>query len=353
MRRIGVIGGGLAGLIVAYRRLAAGDEVVLFEAEGRLGGQLWSEASDGFLVEHGAEGFVARSEAAATLAAELGIGADLIGQLEGRSYGLDERGLRSLTPAEAAAMLGFHIPPSELGRGTRTFRGGMQQIVDVLAEAVRRGGGELRIDAQALPLDRECGSVLVGSHRFDAVAVTTAPSTTARLLERLFGEPASALTQATAHHSVTVSLAYPREAIDHPLDAGGFVVAAGQQVDALRAGTFASSKFPERAPAGAALVRIFFRPSDEDVRDLDDAAWAARAERGFARIFPVRGPAYRTWVARWPATMLVHEPRHAERVRTLGAVMEGSGVVLAGAAFSGAGVDAAIRSAEEAARALG
>jgi oxygen-dependent protoporphyrinogen oxidase len=300
VRRIGVIGGGLAGLIVAYRRLDAGEQVVLFEQDARLGGQLWSEEAEGFLVEHGAEGFVARSEAVATLAAELGIGGDLIGQLEGRSYGLDEGGLRALTPAETAAMLGFHIPPSELGRGTRTFRRGMQQLVDVLAEAVRRGGGELRVGAVIDAVAREGGGHLVGGERVDAVVVTTAPAETARLLAPLFREPAVALAEATVHHSVTVSLAYPREAIDHPLDACGFVVAAGQQVEALRAGTFASSEFPERAPAGFALIRLFFRPSDGDLRGLDDRAWAARAEAGFARIFPVRGAGSESLQKKWP-----------------------------------------------------
>jgi oxygen-dependent protoporphyrinogen oxidase len=36
--------------------------VRVLEASDRLGGQIWSEYSDGFLVERGAEGFVARSE---------------------------------------------------------------------------------------------------------------------------------------------------------------------------------------------------------------------------------------------------------------------------------------------------
>ncbi|HEY1536931.1 MAG TPA: FAD-dependent oxidoreductase, partial [Polyangiaceae bacterium] len=63
MQRIAVIGGGIAGLTVALRRAEAGDQVTLFEAGPKVGGQLSSESRDGFLIEHGAEGFVARSEA--------------------------------------------------------------------------------------------------------------------------------------------------------------------------------------------------------------------------------------------------------------------------------------------------
>src|SRR5208282_4245792 len=100
VRRIGVIGGGLAGLTLAFRAARADREVVLFESAGRLGGQLWTEHRDGFTVEHGAEGFVARSEAVPALAAALGIGADLVGQSEARSYGFDGTRLVPLAPGE-------------------------------------------------------------------------------------------------------------------------------------------------------------------------------------------------------------------------------------------------------------
>jgi oxygen-dependent protoporphyrinogen oxidase len=78
MQRIGIVGGGLAGLCVAFWRARAGDRVVVFEALARLGGQIWSEAADGFVIDHGAEGFVARSQALVELATELGIAAELV-----------------------------------------------------------------------------------------------------------------------------------------------------------------------------------------------------------------------------------------------------------------------------------
>jgi len=81
VRRIAVIGAGLAGLVVALRRSRANDRVTLYEASERLGGQLHTERTDGYTIEHGAEGFVAGSEAVRTLAAELGIEGDLVGQL--------------------------------------------------------------------------------------------------------------------------------------------------------------------------------------------------------------------------------------------------------------------------------
>ncbi|HEY3253061.1 MAG TPA: FAD-dependent oxidoreductase, partial [Polyangiaceae bacterium] len=68
MQRIAVIGGGIAGLTVSLRRAQRGDQVCLFEANAQVGGQLSSESRDGFIVEHGAEGFVARSEVVPPLA---------------------------------------------------------------------------------------------------------------------------------------------------------------------------------------------------------------------------------------------------------------------------------------------
>ena len=62
MKSLAIVGGGLTGLTVAFRRACAGDRVTLFEASSRLGGQLWTTPEDGWIVELGAEGFVARSD---------------------------------------------------------------------------------------------------------------------------------------------------------------------------------------------------------------------------------------------------------------------------------------------------
>lgn len=355
MRRIGVIGGGLAGLMIAHRRLAAGDEVVLFEADARLGGQLWTERCEGFVVEHGAEGFLARSEVVPTLAAEIGIAGDLLAQAEQRSWGLDDRGLRELAPGEAAAFLGFAIPREELGRGLRTFRRGMGQLTEAL-EQVIGGRAEIRRATRVTAVLPGRDGVRIASAdtdtQVDAAVITTPAARAALLLEGAFGDAARALASSLTISSVTVTLAYPRAAIDHPLDGSGFVVAEAQQREGLRAATFVTSKFPGRAPDGQAAVRLFFRPARGD-EALDDAAWIARAEAGFARVIPVRGGATRAWVARWLDAMPGFDRRHAERVQVLEGALAESGILLAGAAFHGSGLDAAARSAEAAARLLG
>src|SRR5262249_29487346 len=117
----------------------------------RLGGQLWTERIDGFVVEHGAEGFVARSEAVPALAEALGIGADLVGQAETRSYGFDGARLVPLAPGEAATFLGFQVPRDAPGRGIRTFRGGMGQLAEPLAAAIGARSAQSTMGATPAP----------------------------------------------------------------------------------------------------------------------------------------------------------------------------------------------------------
>jgi protoporphyrinogen/coproporphyrinogen III oxidase len=81
--RIGIIGGGIAGLAAAYeleKARAAGDLLAytLFEAGPRLGGSIASETVRGALLEHGPDSFLTEKPAAAELCRELGLGDALI-----------------------------------------------------------------------------------------------------------------------------------------------------------------------------------------------------------------------------------------------------------------------------------
>lgn len=83
MRRIAIIGGGIAGLSAAWsleksRRLGQPIEYHLYEAAGRLGGVISSETIDGCIVEGGPDSFLTEKPAAAALCRELGIGDQLL-----------------------------------------------------------------------------------------------------------------------------------------------------------------------------------------------------------------------------------------------------------------------------------
>lgn len=355
MRRIAVIGGGLAGLVVALRRMRAGDQVTLFEGAARLGGQLHTERAFGYTIEHGAEGFVAGSEAVRALAVELGIEGDLVGQLVTRSYAFDGTKLVELRPGEAGERLGFQVARRELGKGIGSFREGMGELSEALARAVD-GKIEVRLatPVSSLTASGRTWHVASATHpafEADAVVFATNAAEASRLLASEIGEPARALAGAATVSSVTVSLAYARSDVDHPLDATGFVVAESAQDEGFRACTFVSSKLPSRAPEGKALLRVFFRPSAADLT-LPDDALVARAERSLLRALSLRNGFERSWVSRWQAALPVYDDAHRARVSELEASFAGRGLVLAGSAFHGSGIDAAVRSAEAAAMSL-
>jgi oxygen-dependent protoporphyrinogen oxidase len=357
MARLGIIGGGLAGLTVALRRANTGDQVSLFEASPRFGGQLYTERTRGFVIEHGAEGFVARSAAVPELASAVGLANGIVEQRVSNSYGFGSAGLTPLAPGEAARFLGFQVASDELGRGIRSFRTGMQALTDELVRSLE-GRAVLRSATQIERIERVGKSFrLLGAQALeptvvDALVLATSAADAARLLTPLFPTEAHGLPQASRLSSVTVSLAFHREQVEHPLDGTGFVVAVEQQQQGFRACTFTSSKLPDRAPDGSALLRLFFRPEAEELERLADAQWVERAIQQLARAIPIRGVAEHSWVSRWNAALPVFDTAHRERVETLEAALAGQSLWLAGAAFHGPGIDAAVRSAEHAARSL-
>ncbi|HEX4031803.1 MAG TPA: protoporphyrinogen oxidase [Terracidiphilus sp.] len=83
MRRIAIVGGGIAGLTAAYEivcqaRAGAPIEAVLFEASNRLGGLIETVREGGFTVECGPDGWVSAKPWARELATELGLASELI-----------------------------------------------------------------------------------------------------------------------------------------------------------------------------------------------------------------------------------------------------------------------------------
>jgi oxygen-dependent protoporphyrinogen oxidase len=349
--RVLVIGGGIAGLSGALALSRAGARVTVCEADSRWGGQLWTDRSDGFVVELGAEGFVANSHAMDALARELDIEQHLVGQLTRRSFGFDGNALVELAPGEAAEFLGFQVPRRDLGQGIRAFSKGMGEVVEHLVDALR-STVDLRGGERVEQLTR-AGSVWSartsrGEIAADEVVVATAARPAAALLAAEFGDAARALGDAALLSSVTVSLAYAAGAFAHALDGTGFVVAERAQDDGFRACTFTTSKFAARAPHGRALLRAFFRPLPGEIERASDDDWIARADRGIARALSPAEPAQRAWVSRWRDALPVTDEAHRARVAALETALLGSKVRLAGAAFHGSGIDAALRSARRA-----
>lgn len=119
MKRVAIVGGGLAGVVAAYElaRVASKCEermrVGLYEASPRLGGIVETIREGGFIIEGGPDGWMTEKPWARELAVELGLSEELIysNDDERRTYVLiDGRleaipdGMRMMVPAELSAL---------------------------------------------------------------------------------------------------------------------------------------------------------------------------------------------------------------------------------------------------------
>jgi len=150
--------------------------------------------------------------------------------------------------------------------------------------------------------------------------------------------------------SAVVNFAFRREDIPHPLDGFGFVVPEIEGRNIIAA-TFCSVKFPNRAPDGQVLLRVFVGGTMQaHLYDLEDADICRVAlEELHDLIGIVKDPMW-TMVTRWPLSMpqyIVGHTQQVEQIQSLAAHHEG--LSLMGNAYSGVGLPDCVRSGESAA----
>jgi protoporphyrinogen/coproporphyrinogen III oxidase len=123
MKRVAIVGGGVAGLAAAYElaRLARdGAEVqgVLFEASTRLGGIVETVREGGFVIECGPDAWVTEKPWARELAEELGLGDEVMASNDAtrKTYVLVDKklqampdGMRMMVPADLEALDGSEL----------------------------------------------------------------------------------------------------------------------------------------------------------------------------------------------------------------------------------------------------
>jgi len=92
-----IVGGGISGLSLAWRltQIAPALRIRVLEAADRPGGTAWTDYENGFLVEHGANGFLANKTSTWDLVRELGLANELVAanQTARYRYVLDKQGL--------------------------------------------------------------------------------------------------------------------------------------------------------------------------------------------------------------------------------------------------------------------
>lgn len=179
----------------------------------------------------------------------------------------------------------------------------------------------------------------------DAVLLTTEAHAAARLVDGVDPELSLVLRSVPYASSAIVSLGLRRDQIAHPLDGFGMVVPAveGRSIQAV---SFASVKFPMRAPAAHVLLRVFLGGAAQpDLFDREDEALGELALGELRDLLGVRGTPQLVEVARHPRAMPQYTLGHLDRVAALrDRTARHPGLILAGNYLDGVGVSDCIRS---------
>ena len=173
MKRVAIVGGGVAGLAAAYElgrlaRRGAMVQATLFEATTRLGGIVETVHEGGFTIECGPDAWVTEKPWARELAEELGLGGEVMGSNDAdrKTYVLIDNklqampdGMRMMVPADLHAVEDSELFSAEAKRAYRAERRRAEELRESapagdesVAEFVRRHFGDEVLEKIGAPL---------------------------------------------------------------------------------------------------------------------------------------------------------------------------------------------------------
>jgi oxygen-dependent protoporphyrinogen oxidase len=140
--------------------------------------------------------------------------------------------------------------------------------------------------------------------------------------------------------SASITLAYRRAAVSHPLAGSGFVVPRGEKETRLLAVSFVTSKWHGRAPDDVVVLRGFAGGMlDADLLERDDEDLVDLAHDGLAPLLGLRERPFLTRVYRLWRASPQYEPGHQARVDAIERrLADHPGIYLTGSAFRGVGI---------------
>ena len=235
------------------------------------------------------------------------------------------------------------------------LKGGMEQLLTALRHRIanqvevhlRSPVEQLTVGANGWTITARAGEL---SERFDAVIVALPAYLAAQLLGFANAELAGLLKRIPYASSAVVANGYKFSQIAHPLRAFGLVVPTIERRKIL-AVSFASRKFPGRAPDGSVLLRTFVGGAlHGELLDCDDAGLRSLVARELTDILGVQGAHEVSIVSRYPRAMPQYHVGHLELVEQIELQTERlPHLKLTGSAYRGVGMPDVIADAERAA----
>jgi oxygen-dependent protoporphyrinogen oxidase len=431
-----VIGGGIAGLAVAYELHQQQIPFTLLESASRVGGVILSEQIDGFTVDGGPDALLIQKPDGIKLCQEIGLGDRLVVtklprlafiQRGGRLHALpaasvlgiptewgpfirtglfswpgklrmgaelfvprrtdpgDESigafmrrrfGSEATTYLAEPLLAGIHagdvdrlsiralfprFPDTEAKYGSllRAFRaqprhgpskegafkslpGGLSELVRALENHLPTGAVRLNTAVDHIHHDGDLFRVRTASGE-TLTAPTVVAATPAFATAAMLREAAPALARLCGDipyaSAATVSMAFTREAVGHPLNGSGFVVPRVERSGILAA-SWLSSKWPHRAPEGHVLLRAFLGGArDPKALEQSEAQMIATAMNALRPLLGIRGEPLFTRVYRWERANAQHEVGHLDRLSAIDRQLQShAGLFVTGSAFRGVGI---------------
>jgi oxygen-dependent protoporphyrinogen oxidase len=184
----------------------------------------------------------------------------------------------------------------------------------------------------------------------DGLIVAVGAPAAASLLAPVDARLAAALARIEYAGTAIVTLAFPRSQVARLPMTFGFVVPAVEKRRILAA-SFASEKFPGRAPDDAVLVRVFLGGACQaELVELSDHKLIEIAREELHALIGAQGEPLLADVVRWRAAMPQYHLGHCDLVAEIErAASQWPALALAGNAYHGVGIPHCVRSGEVAA----
>lgn len=233
--------------------------------------------------------------------------------------------------------------------------GGLAEIVENLVENLEEWQVDMRLNSMVEKLELRQGGYYVeaggaGGFAADGVISAAPPYASAKLLEGFAPQLSRELIDIEFVSTATVSLAYIENDLPRLLDGYGYVIPRSEGRQAL-ACTWTSTKFPHRAPAGYALLRVFIgRAGQEGQIPWEHDGLVEIARRELETTLGITAEPVLERVFIWQDAMPQYNLGHVERLERIEKAVESlPGFELAGNGYYGIGIPDCIHSGEEAA----
>jgi oxygen-dependent protoporphyrinogen oxidase len=264
-----------------------------------------------------------------------------------RAKSHDEEVATHSANAAAGARYGLFVTPKD---GMSSLIGNVARRLSRVKFSLNAPVAEIRCVADRWRIDFAASEAGGEPALYDAVVLAVPAHAAAKVIESC--DHALAAELAAIEHSgcAVVSLGFRRTQISHPLDGFGFVVPENERRRII-AGSFASLKFPGRAPDHHVLIRVFIGGAlQPEMLKLQDDELIRIASDELADLLRITGSPVASDVARWPASMPQYYVGHLARVKRIEQLVgEYPTLALAGNAYRGVGIPHCVRSGESAA----